>query len=97
MTEERFGRVFKRIVGDAGLPFEATDPFKVTFHTLRHTFASWLIMGGVDLFTVSKLMGHSSIDMVNRIYGHLSPDHKRRAMAQLGAWLGSLHLIEDAA
>jgi integrase len=54
-------------------------------------------MRGIDLFTVAKLMGHSSIDMVVRVYSHLSPDHKRRAMAQLGAWLGSLHLTEDAA
>jgi integrase len=54
-------------------------------------------MRGVDLCTVAKLMGHSSIDIVVRVYGHLSSDHKRRAMAQLGAGLGSLHLKHDAA
>ena len=53
-------------------------------------------MRGIDLFTVAKLMRHSSIDMVVRVYGHLSPDHKRRVMAQLGAWLGSLPLVEHA-
>jgi len=54
-------------------------------------------MRGVDLVTVARLTGHRSIDMVVRVYGHLSPDHKRRAMAQLGAWLGSLHWVEEAA
>jgi len=82
---------------DAGFATERQDPNTVTFHPLRHTVASWLAMRGVDLFTVAKLMGHSSIDMVVRVYGHLLPDHKRRAMAQLGAWLGSLHLLEAAA
>lgn len=97
VTEHWMGQAFKRIVQDAGLPTGRSDPLKVTFHTLRHTFASWLIMNDVDLFTVAKLMGHSSIDMVVRIYGHLSRDHKRRAVARLGAWLGALHLMEDAA
>ncbi|MGI8498568.1 MAG: tyrosine-type recombinase/integrase [Gemmatimonadaceae bacterium] len=97
ITEHRFGMIFRRIAQDAGFATERSDPNKVTLHTLRHTFASWLVMRGVDLFTVAKLMGHSSIDMVVRVYGHLSPDHKRRAMAQLGEWLGSLHLKGHAA
>ena len=97
ITEHRFGMIFRRIAKDAGFATARNDPNKVTFHTLRHTFASWLVMRGVDLFTVAKLMGHSSIDMVVRVYGHLSPDHKRRAMAQLGAWLGSLKVAEEAA
>jgi integrase len=33
----------------------------VTFHTLRHTFASHAVMNGVDLFTVGKLLGHKAI------------------------------------
>ena len=54
----------------------------VTFHTLRHTFASHLVMAGVDLYTVSELLGHSSIEMTQR-YAHLSPDHKRMVMDRL--------------
>ena len=53
-----------------------------TFHTLRHSFASQLVMRGVDLRTVQELMGHEDLMMTQR-YAHLSPDHKRRAIAAL--------------
>ena len=52
------------------------------FHDLRHTFASQLVMSGVDLKTVQELMGHKMIEMTLR-YSHLSPDHKKRAIAIL--------------
>jgi len=53
-----------------------------TLHTLRHTFASRLVMAGVDLRTVQELMGHKDIGMTMR-YTHLSPDHKRAAILAL--------------
>jgi integrase len=52
------------------------------FHDLRHTFASHLIMSGVDLMTVKDLLGHKTINMTLR-YAHLSPDHKRQAVNSL--------------
>lgn len=55
---------------------EVTD---FTFHDLRHTFASRLVMGGVDLSTVKELMGHKETIMTLR-YSHLSDDHKKRAV-----------------
>lgn len=54
------------------------------FHDLRHTFASHLVMMGVDLKTIQELMGHKSIEMTLR-YSHLSPAHKRSAIERLGA------------
>ena len=51
-------------------------------HTLRHTFASHLIMAGVDLPTVSKLMGHSDIE-TTMIYAHLAPEHLSNAVSKL--------------
>lgn len=52
------------------------------FHYLRHTFASHLVMNGVDLLTVKELLGHKSIDMTLR-YSHLSPSHRRKAVESL--------------
>lgn len=59
-----------------------------TFHDLRHTFASHMVMSGVDIVTVSKLLGHSSINMTMK-YAHLSPDHKRLAVEKLSELFSS--------
>ena len=52
------------------------------FHDLRHTFASRLVMRGVDLRTIQALMGHKTINMTLR-YAHLAPDHLKRAVEVL--------------
>ena len=52
------------------------------FHDLRHTFASHLVMSGVDLVTVKDLLGHAGINMTVR-YSHLVPEHKAQAVAKL--------------
>jgi site-specific recombinase XerD len=50
--------------------------FKASFHTWRHTFASWHVQNGTDLYEVCKMMGHSSISVTER-YAHLRPDGLR--------------------
>ncbi len=49
------------------------------FHDCRHTFASHLVMAGVDLTTVSRLLGHKDIKMTLR-YSHLAPAHMKNAV-----------------
>jgi integrase len=52
---------------------------RVWFHTLRHTFASWLVQGGADIYSVQKLMRHKSIVMTQR-YAHLGAEDLRRRL-----------------
>ncbi|NQY74077.1 MAG: site-specific integrase, partial [Candidatus Margulisbacteria bacterium] len=55
---------------------------EATIHTMRHTFASHLVMNGADIRTVQELMGHSSIG-VTEIYAHLTNNHKQQAVKLL--------------
>ena len=77
-----FDEHFKQIVGDAELVQGRKDPMGVVFHTLRHTFASWLVQRRVDLYTVAQLLGNS-LRMVESTYAHLAPDFRQRAVDRL--------------
>ena len=61
---------------------------RVTPHTFRHTFGSWLVQAGVDTFRVGTLMGHRDSKMVERYYGHLTPKNRSDAMARLPRFPG---------
>jgi len=74
-----FDRVVKRI----GFNRRVVDPRqRLVFHSLRHTFASWLCLQGETILAVKELLGHKSLAMTER-YSHLIPDQKRRAALTL--------------
>lgn len=75
---------FERTLQDLGWNEDLEDPrYRVCFHSLRHTFASWLALQGEQLQTIQELLGHKTIQMTLR-YSHLIPDQKRAAVAKLG-------------
>lgn len=53
-----------------------------SFHTLRHTAASWLVQRGVDLYAVGQILGHKTPRMTQR-YAHLSPDYMAASVSKL--------------
>jgi|ERR1700674_1093643 len=68
---------FQKILAKAGV-------IHFRWHDLRHTFASRLVMAGVDLRTVQQFLGHASIVTTMR-YAHLSPEHGKAAIEKLVA------------
>jgi integrase len=87
MTQTKIWGVFSRAVNDLGLNDGITDRRqKLVFHSLRHTFASWLVQMGKPLYTVSQLLGHSDVKMTMR-YAHLAPDTQRAAAKDLENFL----------
>ncbi|HDM78643.1 MAG TPA: site-specific integrase [Deltaproteobacteria bacterium] len=72
---------FSRAVKQLGFNDGITDTRqRVTFHTLRHTFASWLAIEGTPILTIKELLGHKTLAMTER-YSHLIPDAKKEAIS----------------
>ncbi len=64
---------------------------KVVFHTLRHTFASWLVQGGIPLVVISNLLGHKSLQMTLR-YAHLANEQSKNAVDLISSNISVLGL-----
>ena len=73
MSQTAMQKPWNRVRDLAGLPGD------LHLYSLRHNFASQLVMAGIDLLTVSKLMAHSDIQTTILHYAHLRPDHARDA------------------
>lgn len=73
---KRVRRLFARACRKAGL-----RDFRV--HDCRHTFASWFVMNGGDIYVLKEYLGHSTVVLTQR-YSHLSPDHLKRSVRFIG-------------
>lgn len=65
-------RLFKKCIDLAGVK-------RIKFHNLRSSFAANFCMNGGDVYTLSKMLGHSTVEMTSRKYAHLHPSHLLKA------------------
>lgn len=76
-TEPRLMQIkFEKIISDSGLK-------KTNFHALRHTFATRCIEAGVDIKTLSEMLGHADVKTTLNRYVHSSFELKQKSMEQL--------------
>jgi len=76
------GSKFKTIKESWEKARKAIGKPKLRLPDLRHTFASLLAQDGTDIYTISQLLGHSTIEMSKR-YAHLMPTHRSREVKKL--------------
>ena len=77
---EKMPRSWLRSLDESGLNAGIADSrLRIVWHTLRHTAASWLAIQGVDLFKISKILGHRDLSTTQR-YAHLSERSIRDAV-----------------
>ena len=76
VLEDLATKKFKDYVREVGI-----NP-KLHFHSLRHTFATWLVQGSVSIYEVQKLLGHSNIS-VTQVYSHLASSELHDAVEKI--------------
>ena len=69
--------LFKRCVRRAGIQ-------DANFHALRHTFATRALEHGMDVVTLSRILGHANPSITLDKYGHTLEEHKKRSVNQMG-------------
>ncbi|MHB8091849.1 MAG: tyrosine-type recombinase/integrase [Syntrophales bacterium] len=80
---DRISKTYHDTVAELKLNEGITDTrLRVYFHTCRHSYASWMIEQGADLYTVQKLLGHKTNVMTQR-YAHMSESRLRDATKAL--------------
>ena len=83
MEPRTYQNHFKKYLGDIKVP-------DYNFHTLRHTFATNCIDRGMDIKSLSEILGHSNVQITLDRYVHPSMDMKRKYINALSADYGQL-------
>ena len=86
MAPHTLSKGWKSIADSMGLV--GTQGRRPTFHDLRHTFATYAISEGIDVKTVSSILGHSSAAMTLNIYASADPSSKRAAVETIDSVMG---------
>ena len=89
MNPDSAYRQLKKFLTEAGLP-------NIRFHDLRRTFAPHALASGVDVKTLSTIIGHTSSATTPNIYAHVTDDMQRQAAARIDRGIGKVEATESA-
>lgn len=65
------------------------------FHSIRHTHVAYLLSKNIDLYIISKRLGHSDISTTSRVYSYLIDEYKNRADNQISKFISNLYDNSD--
>ncbi len=74
MRPSKVSAAFSEVRDTLGLPRETS------FHSLRHTHATWLLLQGVDIVTIKERLGHANIATTLGLYAHVLPGRDQQAV-----------------
>lgn len=77
ISPDSVNNMLHRVLDRAGIP-------KVRFHDLRHTFATLALQNGVDIKTVSRILGHFSAGFTLDTYAHVTTATQKEVAATMG-------------
>ena len=80
-NERTYNTHFTKVLKAAGMSDMGLSP-----HKFRHILADHLLSKGVDIKTISEILGHSSINVTSQSYAHLRDSTKRDALSKIGKW-----------
>ena len=83
MSPDSVLHMLQRVLKRAGLP-------RIRFHDLRHTFATMALQNGVDVKTVSSMLGHFDAGFTLRTYTHVTRQMQKSAAEKMGKFMAQV-------